>query len=155
MRAADVELQAGEQLMVKGGELIYRQIAPHMLIDDGKVATTAFGPNSSDNYMPSYSRSTAVTAQESRDWHTRNALHPSLGVWGIAVQEVIASESYAVDDSACPLGEGQKRAPGHCFVDFRRLSKPQRKELRARLYMHAMKRGEIPTNETVAEGQLF
>lgn len=98
--------------------------------------------------MPSYSRSTLVSAQEARDWHTRNAASPSLGVWAVAVGEVSSADSRVVDDNDCPLEEGEKRAPGHCYVDFRGLSRSKRKELRARLHMYAMSRGEIPTKET-------
>jgi hypothetical protein len=152
---ADLELLEGEQLMSTAEELVFRQIAPHMLSDDGKIATTAFGPNTSDDNKPSYSRSSLVSAQEARDWHTQNASSLSLGVWGVTVGEVIASERHVVDDSACPVPEGKKRAPGHCFVDFRGLSRPARKELRARLHMHAMERGEIPTESTTEDGQLF
>jgi len=155
MNGADVSLQEGEQLMSDASELAYRQIAPYMLMDGGKVATTAFGPNSSDQDKPSYSRNSVVTAQEARDWHTRNARSSSQGVYGVAVGEVIASERYVVDDSQCAIPEGFMRAPGHCFVDFRGLDKPQKKELRARLYMHAMERGEVPTEPTLEEGQLF
>jgi hypothetical protein len=148
MTPDDVDLLDCERLVSDSAELIYRQIAPHMLIDDGKVASTAFGPNRSDNNMPSYSRSALVSAQEARDWNTRNAASPSLGVWAVAVGEVSSADSRVVDDNDCPLEEGEKRAPGHCYVDFRGLSRSKRKELRARLHMYAMSRGEIPTKET-------
>jgi len=45
MTPDDVDLLDCERLVSDSAELIYRQIAPHMLIDDGKVASTAFGPN--------------------------------------------------------------------------------------------------------------
>jgi hypothetical protein len=147
----DVELRGGEQLMSVAEELTFRQIAPHMLVDDGKVATVAFGPNSSDNNMPSYSRSSIVTAQEARDWHTENASSPSQGVFGVTVGEVVAAGRHVIDDSACPVEDGHLRAPGHCFVDFRQLSRLERKELRARLFMSAMARGEIPTESAEVE----
>lgn len=155
MTDVDVELLEGEQLVSGREELAYRQIAPHMLIDNGKIATTAFGPNTSDQGKPSYSRSSLVTAQEARDWHTENARSPSQGVYGVSVGEVIESGRYLVDDSQCQPEGDSLRAPGHCFVDFRGLAKPQERELRARLYMHAMKRGEIPTEPTKVDGQLF
>lgn len=155
MTRKDAELVDGEQLMIDADELIYRQIAPHMLIDNGRVATTAFGPNSSDRNMPSYSRSSVVSAQQARDWHTLNAASPSLGVWGVTVGEVVTSGRYAVDDSKCALADGLKRAPGHCFVDFRGLSKLERKELRAQLHMCAMKRGEFPTESSADDEELF
>jgi hypothetical protein len=155
MTTVDIELLDGEQLLSDSDELIYRQIAPHMLMDGVQIATTAFGPNSSDEGMPSYSRSTLVSAQDARDWHTRNAPSPSLGVWGVTVEEVVIAGRYVVDDSATPLPPGGLRAPGHCFVDFRRLARAERKSLRARLYMHAMARGEISTEGDVPSDQLF
>ncbi|TWX34995.1 hypothetical protein ES689_14225 [Frigoribacterium sp. ACAM 257] len=150
-----VELREGEQLMSDAEEIAYRQITPRMFIDNGQIASTAFGPNSSDNNMPSYSRSTLVSPQEARDWHNEYATSASQGVWGVTVGEVIASHSYVVDDSASPQEQGEIRAPGHCFVDFRGLTRAQRKELRAQLLLHALERGEIPTEPPVTEGQLF
>jgi hypothetical protein len=150
-----VELLDGEQLMSDEDELAYRQIAPHMLVDNGQIASTAFGPNSSDQNMPSYSRSSVVTAQEARDWFDQNAKSESHGVWGVTVGEVVAANRYIVDDSACAVPAGQVRAPGHCFVDFRGLTRQERKELRAHLFMHAIERGEIPTNSTLQDGRLF
>lgn len=155
MTGTDVELLDGEQLMSDADELAYRQIAPHMLVDDGKIATTAFGPNTSDSGKPSFSRQAEVSPQAARDWHSKHANSPSQGVWAVSVGEVIESGRYVVDDSQCTLPEGTLRAPGHCFVDFRALSRPQRKELRAKLHMHAMRRGEIPTETPKEDGQLF
>lgn len=155
MRFADISLLEGEQLMSTPHELAYRQMTPHMLEDDGKVASTVFGPASSDAGKPSYSRGSQVSAQEARDWHTRNAKSPSTGVYAVSVGEVIAAGRYTVDDSQCVLPGGTVRAPGHCFVDFRGLDRTQKKELRARLYMYAMERKEIPTEATLEDGHLF
>lgn len=154
MTMAIVELRDNELLMSEEDELMYRQVTKH-LMDGDMISTSAFGPSTADRDMPSYSRSKLITPQDSRDWHTNNAKTPSLGVWGITVGEVVESGRYAVDDSQCPLDEGQIRAPGHCFVDFRRLSKQERKELRARLHFHAMVRGELPTTATPEDGRLF
>ena len=154
MTGVDVELLDREQLMSNAEEPVYRQMTHHMF-DGDKVKTDAFGPSSADRDMPSYSRSTEVTPQESRDWHTQNARSPSLGVWGVTVGEAIESGRHVVDDSQCALIEGEGRAPGHCFVDFRGLSKPYKRELRARLYFYATDRGELPTVETPGDGQLF
>lgn len=150
-----VDLLDGEQLMSDADELAFRQVAPHMLVDNGQIASIAFGPNSSDNNMPSYSRSSIVTAQEARDWFNQNATSQSHGVWGVTVGEVIAANRYVVDDSACALPPGHVRAPGHCFVDFRGLTRAQRKELRAQLLMRATERGEIPTEATQQDGRIF
>ena len=154
MMAFDVELRDGEQLMNNADELVFRQATKHMF-DDGNLATSAFGPTTADKGMPSRSRSRVVTAQEARDWHTRNAKSPSLGVWAITVGEVVESERYVVDVSKTHLMDGEKQAPGHCFVVFRRLTKQQERELRTKLYFRAIDRGEVPTAETLEDGQLF
>ncbi|ROR83244.1 hypothetical protein SAMN06295974_1306 [Plantibacter flavus] len=155
MMGPDVELLEGEQLMVDAHELAYRQITPKMYTDDGKIASHVFGPSSSDQDKPSYSRASVVTAQESRDWHSANASTPSAGVWAVSVGEVVEAKRHVVDDSKTPLEVYGIRAPGHCFVDFRGLNRGQKKELRASLLMCALRRGEIPTEEPLADGQLF
>jgi hypothetical protein len=154
MTGVDVELLEGEQLMSNAGELVYRQMTQHMF-DGDKLKTEAFGPSSADRDMPSYARSTETTPQESRDWHTQNAKSRSLGVWGVTVGEAIESGRHVVDDSQRPPYEDKRRAPGHCFVDFRGLSRPHKRELRARLYFYATDRGELPTKQTPEDGQLF
>lgn len=155
MMPRDVELSEGEQLMADAEELVYRQITPKMYADDGRIASHVFGPSTSDNGKPSYSRSSVVTAQEARDWHTANANTPSDGVWAVSVGEVIEAQRYVVDDSNAPLPADGVRAPGHCFVDFRGLSRNQKKDLRGKLLMHALNRGEIPTEGLLEDGQLF
>lgn len=149
-----IELLEGEFLLTENQELVFRQITKH-LIDDGLVSTSAFGPRTSDNQMPSYSRSSLVTAQESRDWHSENANSPSLGVWGVTVAETKSAGSYVVDDSQKPISLGERRAPGHCFIDFRNLSKAQRREIYAKLFFSAMARGEIFTISNNFNNELF
>jgi hypothetical protein len=150
----DVELLDGEQLMSDANELVYRQMTKHMF-DGDRLKTEAFGPSSADRDMPSYARSAEATPQESRDWHTQNAMSPSLGVWAVTVGEAIEAGRHIVDDSRCPLVEGERRAPGHCFVDFRGLTKQRKREMRARLWFFATDRGELSTMQTPEDGQLF
>lgn len=155
MTEVHIELKECEQLVGELEEISYRQITPHLFEDGRQVASYAFGPSTADAGMPSYSRSSIVTAQESRDWHSAYAQKPSEAVYGVSVREVIESGSVVVDDSKCPIADNESRAPGHCFVDFRGLPKPRVRELRAKLYMHAMERGEIPTEPLIEDGALF
>lgn len=154
MTTVDLKLRERESLMSDADELIYRQITAHMM-DGNQIATTAFGPMPADSDMPSYSRSSVVEPQDARDWHTRNAPSPSLGVWALAVAEVIEAERHVIDDSAVALDASNMRAPGHCFVDYRGLSRVERKTVRSRLWFRAVERGEIPTNATLGNGELF
>lgn len=141
----DIELGEGESIMAEAEELIYRQITKHMLTKDGQIGSHAFGAADSDAGRPSYSRSSVVSAQEARDWFDANARSRSLEVRALTVAEVAKAERMVIDDSAAPLAEGDKRAPGHCFVDFRNATSPEIKRVRAILLRFALRRGEVPT----------
>lgn len=147
MTEVELTLVDGEVLMVAPDELMFRQITTPLLDSAGKVSTSAFGPRSVDQQMPSYARNSLVDAQDARDWHSSTASKPSLGVWAVSVREVIATGSQGVDDSATPLSPGATRSPGHCFVNFRGLAKQQERELRTALFFEAMRRGEIETED--------
>lgn len=154
MSIPNVELVDGEELMDIADELMYRQITD-LMSDNGKPATSAFGPASIDKGKPSYSRSGQVEAQQARDWYTENASRPSLGVWAVSVEEVIDAGLVAIDDANTPIPAGGRRAPGHCYVDFRNMNKKAERVYRAKLHFCATDRGEIPTTETLKDGQLF
>lgn len=153
---SNLVLGEGESLMSEAEELIYRQITRFLRAEDGTVATHAFtgSASKSNGPKPSYTRSSIVTAQDSRDWHTRNAKSPSCGVWALAVGEVVLANGTVIDDSKSPLAPGKIRAPGHCFIDLRDVDKLELKSLRAKLWHAAMDRGEIPTREPLKDGEL-
>lgn len=155
MIPADLELAERETLIAEPSELLYRQITQHMVSADGRVGSAAFAPSTADHGKPSFSRSSVVSPQEARDWHSRNARSRSLGVRAVSISEVAQAERVAIDDSQSPQQEGQSRAPGHCFIDFRGLDKPGRKKAAAILLRFAIERGEIPTVETPDDGQLL
>lgn len=150
MTTRELVLEEGEQLMPAGDELLYRQITRHMVAEDGRVGTHAFGPQTSDLGKPSFSRSTVVNAQESRDWHTENARARSVGVRAVSVEAVIKTRTWAIDDSGISVPAGTKRAPGHCFVDYRGFEPREVKAVRAHLYMAST---EVDTDDNA--GVLF
>jgi hypothetical protein len=91
---------------------------------------------------------TDVTAQESRDWHQNYARSASIGVWAVSVAEVAEADLRAVDDSDVPLPDGApERAPGHCYVDFRGLSREAKVNARAVLLRRALARQEVETTD--------
>jgi hypothetical protein len=155
MSAADVVLAEGESLVSDQNEIIYRQVTTHMMTPEGQLGSHAFGAASSDRGMPSYARSSKVSAQDARDWHNEKANSPSLGVWGLSVEEVAQTRRVVIDDSDVDLPEGSIRAPGHCFIDYRGLSPAQVKSIRAVLLLAALQRQEIPTDSPLDDGQLF
>lgn len=150
MMPAGLNLAEGEELIVED-ELIYRQITKHMIDPEGRIVTHAFADSTG---MTSYSRSSRVSGQESRDWHTSISKSPSLAVRGLLVTEVISAKRWVVDDHATPLEAGEVRAPGHCYVDSKKLDKLTLKSLRADLWMAATARPEIVTRGQLADGEL-
>lgn len=145
-----VDLREGEEFIpddADPSELLFRQICAYMWDDQRNQPTLqAFGPQKSDERKPSFSRSTKTSAQASRNWHNENARSKSTGVWACSVGEVIEAGTRAIDDSATPISDGELRAPGHAFVDYRHTAtKPQRKEIQAKLLMFALDRKEIQT----------
>lgn len=141
---AGIPLLDGEILLTDVDEVLFRQATtPLWDAINRQPSSTAFGPASIDAQKPSFSRSSLVTAQASRDWHQKNAKSPSHGVWGCTVGEVIAAASRAIDDSATP---GPK-APGHAYVDYRGYNKSQERLLRSRLLIQALARGEFSTTD--------
>lgn len=137
-------LEPNEAEIPASDELLFRQVTTNTWNEKARVPSSlAFGPMPVDEGKPSLARSSVVTAQESRDWHTKNARSPSLGVWAVTAREVVDEESRSVDDAKVEPTEG--KSPGHCFVDYRNLDKPTRKELRGALLAKALERHEIPT----------
>lgn len=148
---ANTDLGVGEILVgVDHGdspdELLWRQITPHLwLTDDGIPASHAFGPSSADNGKPSYSRESKVTAQEAFEWHNSKARSPSVGTWACSLQEVNEADAGVIDDSRALVDPPS--APGHCYVDFRGLSRGEKKELRSILLRFALRRGLVHPDE--------
>jgi hypothetical protein len=135
-------LEEQEVHLTDGTEVLYRQLTEPLYDPAMKQPSShAFGPKTADQGKPSFARSSVVTAQESRDWHTDNAAKPSLAVWGCTVGAVDDQEVRAVDDSGTP---GTK-SPGHAYVDYRGLSKPEEKAVRSALLAEALRLGEFPT----------
>lgn len=145
-----ISLTNCEAVVPLGDELLFRQIPNHLW--DGRVGRPrghAFGPADADKKMPSFSRESVVSAQESRDWHTRN-VNETIGVWACSSDEVGDTNLRAVDDSDCPVPDtGRGRAPGHAYLDYRGVrEKPDERDIRTTLWKRAVERGEIATERT-------
>jgi hypothetical protein len=127
-------------------ELVFRNItSPLWSADTRQPSSHAFGPSKSDHGKPSYIRSSLTSAQEARTWHTANANSPSLSVWACSVGEVLDAGSQTIDDSAVTHAVGDRVAPGHCYVDFRCLTKSEERVLRSLLLAFAIERQELTT----------
>ncbi|MFZ4843857.1 hypothetical protein [Mycetocola saprophilus] len=132
---------AGEFEIHDDTELLFRQIIEWMVVD-GVVLSTVFGPSPHDRGKPSYSRSSIVTARGAQNWHNAHARSRSREVWAVSVGEALHHELRAIDDSKVQK-TGEIQAPGHCFLDFRELTRNQIKERRFRLYITARRRGAV------------
>lgn len=123
-------------------ELLLRQITPHIWLNDkGEPASHAFGPSRSDKGKPSYSRNSKVTSEEAFDWHNANARSKSVGTWACSLREVHSAQAAVVDDSGAAINPPS--APGHCYVDFRDLTKSEERNLRSVLLRAALRRGQV------------
>lgn len=147
-------IDACESVLDSPDELLFRQITKHKWNEVARVpSSSAFGPADADKGKPSFSRSgvNGVTEQSSRDWHQNHARTPSLGVWATTVAEVQGAELRTVEDADCPVAPEQERAPGHCYVDYRDLTRAKVRDARAELLLRALARGELPTTDCLAD----
>lgn len=146
-------LADGERLVPPGDALLFRQITRHQWDDvNRRPSSASFGPAQVDMFMPSFAlEGPDVSAQTSRDWHQDNAKSPSLGVWAVTTQEVSTAGLRSIDDTAAPLAAGQKRSPGHAYVDYRGLSKQDERSARKELLLYALTRGELVTTDKLAD----
>jgi len=143
------ELSEGEIEVGYGPERMWRQMTKHIW-DEVRMrpGTLAFQPSTADAGMPSFSRETKVTAQASRDWHQKNARSASLAVWPIATSDVEDTGLRIVDDEDAALPQGEKRAPGHAYIDYRGTSNATRRDVRAKLLRRALQYQEEPTTDS-------
>ena len=138
-------LVEGESEIPASEELLYRQVTDLHFNETLNIPTSmAFSPMPIDQGKPSFARSTAVTAQDSRDWHNKKANRPSLAVWACSAREVTERETRAIDDSGLP--PDPNRSPGHCYVDYRHMNAETKRTVRALLLADALARGEITTS---------
>lgn len=129
-------------------ELLFRQVTPNVWIsEDGVPAKDAFGPKNVDKGKPSYSRESKVSAQDSFEWHNNHANSPSVGTWACSVDEVNRATLSVIDDSDVPIDP--PKAPGHCYVDFRGLTKREERNLRSILLRFALARGIVHPNSPI------
>lgn len=147
-------LLVGEIELTNEGELLWRQLTRSLWDEDRRVpGMLACGPQAADNRKPSFSRSSKVSAQESRDWHQQNASSRSFAVWAVTVGDVQAAKLRAVDDADAPEVPGEPvRAPGHAYVDYRGLTKPEMKDAKANLLRAMLAHEEQPTMEIPFQG---
>lgn len=148
-----LDLRPGERVVTPDHALLLRQITEHQWDDVNETPSSAsFGPASIDMFCPSFAlEGLGVDAQSARDWHQDNAKTPSVGVWAVSTQQVSDAGLRSVDDTKAPLAPGEKRAPGHTFVDYRGMAKKNERNARKELLLQAIDRGELATNDKLTD----
>lgn len=128
-------------------EVLYRQIDPSWLDDEGVPSSQAFYPwRSIDDGCLSTDRSSITSPAESHALAT--ALPPrgfgldSVGVWGLSVQEVIDSCLSAWSDPVVGTPEKPEN-PAHALVEFGGMSQKKWKSVGRVLKLRALARGRL------------
>ncbi len=109
-----------EMLIAGTDELLWRQVNP-VWVQDGVLTSQIFRRSSTEPNGFSVGRESLVTAERSYEFFTEELNLASCGVWAISVEEVDAVDMLVIDDSQLPLRPGERRAPGHAYVDGRHL----------------------------------
>ena len=106
-----IGLDVGEELVTVSDEIILRQIISPWQDERGTIVSLAFGHSPADKLKPLYSRSSKVSAQESRNWHCELGRSMSVAVYGLSVEEASVSPTRVIDD--CNVKSTDAKAPGH------------------------------------------
>ncbi|WP_127097457.1 hypothetical protein [Brachybacterium saurashtrense] len=132
-------LEHWEELMTDKDEAVHRQVHPRFY-DQGIISDEAFVAREDEQRKLSSTRNGEVSAECARRHYTDVLNLASIGVAELTVGEVEEELSRCVDDSTDPNHE---LPPGHCYIDFRGLTKTARRELREALAEIATERGLV------------
>lgn len=132
-------LEDWEGLMTDGDEAVHRQIHPRF-VDQGIISDEAFVAGEDEQRKLSSTRGSRVSPDCAKRHYVTVLKLASAGVAELKVWEIENESSRCVDDSADP---GGGLPPGHCYIDFRDLTKKARRDLREALAEIATDRGLI------------
>ena len=132
-------LEDWEEPMVDMDEAVHRQIHPRFY-DQGIISDSAFVAREDEERKLSSTRDSKVTPACARQHYMDVLKLATVGVAELKVGEVEGESSRCVDDSADPDGG---LPPGHCYIDFRGLTKSARRDLREALAEIATERGLV------------
>ena len=132
-------LEDWEESMVDVDEAVHRQVHPRFY-DQGIISDAAFVAREDEQRKLSSTRSGKVSPECARKHYIDVLKLASAGVAELKVGEVEGESSRCVDDSADP---NDRLPPGHCYIDFRGLTKSARRDLREALAEIATERGLV------------
>jgi hypothetical protein len=135
----------GPQLM-DPPELLFRQIHPTWLVDDGVPGSLSFVPSRHDEDCLSVDRGACTDAAASYSFFTSDRPaglgRKSAGVWALTVEEVHKVGCKAFSDPEPASDEAPANA-AHAVIDFEGMSGNQQKKIGARLKIFAVTRGRL------------
>jgi hypothetical protein len=137
-------------------EVLFRQVDPGWLVDDGEPSSQAFYPwRAVDEGCLSADRSSMTSADCS--YKIATALPPegfglaSCGVWGLSVEDIAASQLTAWADPV-EKTDSKPANPAHALVEFGDTPEKKWKNVGRVLKVRAIKRGRLfpPVEQTTA-----
>lgn len=123
-----------DELLEDDDELLFRQIHPNCVEEDGEPSSAPFHPTTKDKNKLSVDRSSLTTAEESYLRHRER--WESDAVYGVTVGE------FKDEEIPC-LSNPLKGNGAHVLANYRGISKNQQKKKAKRLRDVAVKRGKL------------
>lgn len=122
-------------------EVLFRQINPSWLEEDGHPSSQPFRPTPKDNNKLSVDRSALTDAASSFALFTASGL-PSVAVYGVSVGEFKAETISCIPD---PLQktDAQAENPAHAYADYSSHGTNKQKNISQRLKRKALERGRL------------
>ncbi len=129
------------EALTDAGEVLFRQIHPTFVEDDGEPSSQPFIPSKKDNNMLSVDRSSLTDVASSHALYIANG-QASIAVYGITVDEF---DKEKLPCTADPLEKTEKLAanPAHALANYAAFSAGQQKTIAKRLKIVARARGVL------------
>ena len=131
---------------MQSAELLFRQIHPNWLVDDGVPGSLSFEPSRHDEDCLSVDRGACTNAAGSYSFFTSDRPaglgQKSIGVWAPTVEEVDKVGCKAFSEPE-PAGAETPANAAHAVIDFEGISGNQQKKIGARLKIFAVTRGRL------------
>ena len=129
------------EALADAGEVLFRQIHPTFVEEDGEPSSQPFMPSKKDNNMLSVDRSSLTDAADSHALYVANG-QASAAVYGLTVGEFDKENLRCTAD---PLAKTDKLTanPAHALADYTAHSANQQKNIAKRLKIVARARGAL------------
>jgi len=123
-------------LLTNRDELLFRQVFPGWIDEEGVLSSQAFRPSKGDKGKLSIARESLTTAEEAFKYYTTELCLSSAGTWAVTVGETLDAGLESFD-------EKDERVPAHGFIDFRELGRNEAERRAKRLLARAKARGRL------------